>query len=104
MKAKKCLINMCEECEHNKASRHQRCPFRSISNDYCDDYVNILKSLDILELIKKHPDELGFIAECENYSEYVNTFLDAELTLEDVAYTEEEFNILKEVLKDECND
>ena len=66
-------------------------------------YNQIERDLQVLELIKKHPDELGFICDCENYSEYVRTFLDAEMELEDVAYTEEEFNFIKGAFNNECN-
>lgn len=39
------LKNMCETCERNLASRHQRCPFRSITSDYCEEYDKISEEL-----------------------------------------------------------
>lgn len=39
------LREMCLNCEKEKGTRLQRCPFRSISNDYCEEYEAIEKEL-----------------------------------------------------------
>lgn len=53
MTSKECLRSMCLNCEKEKATRYQRCPFRSISNDYCEEYETIEKELDRLERVEK---------------------------------------------------
>lgn len=48
------LRNICYECERHMAISKIRCPFRSISNEFCEEYDLIEKDLEILEIIKKH--------------------------------------------------
>ena len=62
MTSKEALRNMCENCEKEKGARKQRCPFRSISNDYCDEYETIEKDLkykdllfEFIDLLEKEP-------------------------------------------------
>ena len=38
MHAKQALISLCNSCEKQMAENGVRCPFRSISNEFCDNY------------------------------------------------------------------
>lgn len=38
MHAKQALRNLCYDCEKQLAENGVRCPFRSISNEFCDNY------------------------------------------------------------------
>ena len=38
MHAKQALRNLCYDCEKHMAENGVRCPFRSISNEFCDNY------------------------------------------------------------------
>ena len=38
MHAKKALRSLCSDCEKRMAENGVRCPFRSISNEFCDNY------------------------------------------------------------------
>lgn len=38
MHAKQALRSLCSDCEKQMAENGVRCPFRSISNEYCDNY------------------------------------------------------------------
>ena len=53
MTSKEALKSMCNHCE--KLSIRDGfigCPFRNISNDYCEEFETIEKDLEILEIIK----------------------------------------------------
>ena len=52
------------------------------------------KRLEILDIIDKHPDELGFVFQEKTYENYIRTF--TEIGEEPTGFTEEEFNKLKE--------
>ena len=52
MTSKEALKNICLECEKEKGKNKIACPFRSISNDYCEEYEKIKKDLEILNIIK----------------------------------------------------
>ena len=39
------LRKLCGECESHLAINKKYCPFRSISNEYCDEYENVKKEL-----------------------------------------------------------
>ena len=54
MTSKEALRNICYECEKNMSISKIRCPFRSISNEFCEEYELIKEDLEILEIIKKH--------------------------------------------------
>ena len=43
------LKTLCEKCESGFVAKGQACPFRSLSNDYCDEYEKIKKKLDMLD-------------------------------------------------------
>lgn len=49
MVSKEALDTICLECQRSKGKIQVACPFRTISNDYCDEYEQIKKDLDILE-------------------------------------------------------
>ena len=38
MRAKEALRSLCYDCEKRMAENGVRCPFRTISNEFCDDY------------------------------------------------------------------
>ena len=54
MNSSRALRSICYECEKNMAINKTRCPFRSISNEFCEEYNLIKKDLEILEILKKH--------------------------------------------------
>lgn len=54
MISKEALKNICSNCEIEKAKNKVRCPFRSISNEYCDEYMKIEKDLEVLKILKKY--------------------------------------------------
>ena len=54
MTSKEALKSICLECEREKGKNKTACPFRSISNDYCEEYEKIEKDLEVLEILKKH--------------------------------------------------
>ena len=59
MNSKEALKEICINCRNNinqipsKGDRpYKECPYRGISNDYCEEYETIKKDLEILEIIK----------------------------------------------------
>ena len=54
MNSKEALKNICSKCEEEKWKNKIRCPFRSISSDYCEEYETIEKDLEVLEILKKN--------------------------------------------------
>ena len=54
MNSKESLKNICSKCEEEKWKNKIRCPFRSISSDYCEEYETIEKDLKMLEILKEH--------------------------------------------------
>lgn len=54
MSSLEALKRICNDCEKKMAINKIRCPFRSISNEYCKEYELIKKDLEILEIFKKH--------------------------------------------------
>lgn len=57
--------------------------------------VNFDEEAYIFDLIKKHPDELGFVLQEKDYEAYKNTYVGAKGTEEEVELSEQEFNNLK---------
>ena len=58
MTSKQALKKICSKCEEALAKQKVRCPFRSISNDYCEEYETIEKELKAFEALfdKPHKD------------------------------------------------
>ncbi len=59
MTSKEALKSLCEQCHRNIQAQpskgylpHKECPYRHISNDYCEEYETILLALNELERIK----------------------------------------------------
>lgn len=74
-KAIESLNRLCANCEieiskqpSKGASPFKRCPFRSISNDYCDEFEAISQCLnrleEVIEIIKHLKDEADYLEEC----------------------------------------
>lgn len=53
MNSLEALKNICSKCEEEKWKNKIRCPFRSISSDYCEEFETIKKDLEVLEILKK---------------------------------------------------
>ena len=53
MTSKEDLKSICLECEMEKGKNKTACPFRSISNDHCEEYEKIEKDLEALEVLKR---------------------------------------------------
>lgn len=54
MNSKEALKSLCNHCE--KLSIRDGfigCPFRNISNDYCEEFETIEKALEVLDIIKR---------------------------------------------------
>lgn len=66
MNSKEALRNICYECERHMSISKIRCPFRSISNEFCEEYDLIKKDLEILEILKEHYD-VNFLEVSPNY-------------------------------------
>ena len=58
MKSKEALKSICLECEREKGKNKIACPFRSISNEYCEEYDTIEKDLDRLESLERQNELL----------------------------------------------
>ena len=57
MTSKEALKSMCNHCE--KLSIRDGfigCPYRNISNDYCEEFETIKKDLKVLEILKTYID------------------------------------------------
>ena len=57
MNSKEALKSLCNHCE--KLSIRDGfigCPFRNISNDYCEEFETIEKDLKVLEILKNYSD------------------------------------------------
>ena len=69
MTSKEALKSICLECERYKGKIQVRCPFRSISNDYCEEYETIEKDLERLESLEKQNELLK--KDLKEYQEYI---------------------------------
>ena len=58
MTSKEALKSICLECEREKGKNKIACPFRSISNEYCEEYDTIEKDLDRLESLERQNELL----------------------------------------------
>lgn len=98
MNSLRALRSICYECEKNMAINKTRCPFRSISNEYCKEYELIKKDLEIANMLRKNmhvdtetfKDDNGKDVEYE-YIAYNYWELDIE--------NKEEYNKIKEWLQ-----
>ena len=57
MNSEKALKELCSKCEHESGKRKVACPFRSISNEYCDEYESIKNDL---ELLNQYEERLNY--------------------------------------------
>jgi len=58
--------------------------------------------LKVLSIIEKFPYELSFALDAKTYDDYINTFVDVGISLEqESVLSESQFNTLKEYFKDE---
>lgn len=80
------LRNICYECERHMSISKIRCPFRSISNEFCEEYNLIKKDLEMLEILKKHYD---FTSPLEYFIEFF------------IYNSDEDFEKVKEWLKND---
>lgn len=78
MNSVEALRNICYECERHMAISKIRCPFRSISNEFCEEYDLIKNDLEILECFRKIPkqDLKDFIEWQIRYEKNMNTWLE----------------------------
>ena len=69
MTSKEALKSICLKCEIEKGKNKVACPFRSISNDYCEEYETIKKDLDLLSrlVVENGPLKKDLI----DYQEYI---------------------------------
>ena len=55
MNSKEALKSLCNQCETLKSKNvFIGCPFRNISNDYCEEFETIEKDLEGLEILKRN--------------------------------------------------
>lgn len=52
MKGNEALKKICRECERLMREKQVACPWRSISNEYCEEYESIKNELEILDIIR----------------------------------------------------
>lgn len=57
-------------------------------------------NLIVMDLIRRAPEELGFIISNKTYADYIKTFTDIGGSRDESPYNEEEFKILKEYFGD----
>ena len=93
MTSKEALKSMCNHCEKlSIRNGFIGCPYRDISNDYCEEFETIKKDLKVLEILKTYID----------YYTYRDTDSQSNINIvihEDV----KNYTIIKEWLKDEIN-
>ena len=102
MTSKKALKSICLECEKEKGVNKVACPFRSISNDYCEEFEIIKKELKALEIIKTKNVDIDYIKTC--FYDKKGGFKDYNALAGHYGYEElsqEEYDLLKEVLEDD---
>ena len=57
MTSKEALKSMCNHCEKlSIRNGFIGCPYRCISNDYCEEFETIKKDLEVLEILKNYID------------------------------------------------
>lgn len=68
MNSKEALKSLCNHCE--KLSIRDGfigCPYRCISNDYCEEFETIKKDLEVLEILKKHYNKDSLIKSLNSF-------------------------------------
>ena len=96
MTPKEALKRLCNICEYHMSLSHKRCPYRSISLEYCDEYYVLLKAVNVLEVIgDKLPDmcTLKVSATALDYNYWYDNKENGNYYLASA-----EFNSIKEVL------
>ena len=91
MTSREALKSICLECEKWKEKNKVRCPFRSISNDYCEEYEAIKKDLDRLEKENKELKRLN--KNLRNSNTHKDTY---------ASKLKEENEKLKKIIRDYC--
>ena len=95
MTSKDALKSMCNHCEKlSIRNGFIGCPYRNISNDYCEEFETIKKDLEVLEIIKKW----SFIQ--ENYKDGYGTFTQFLCNIHTIGM-KKDFNKIKEWLEDD---
>lgn len=79
---------------------------RALRSAYEDDEkqptpINFDVDAYVFDLIKKHPDELGFVLQENDYAAYKRTYVDAGGKADDAELTEAEFDALKAYFRKE---
>ena len=69
MTNKEALKSICLECEREKGKNKIACPFRSISNEYCEEYDTIEKDLERLENLERQNEVLK--RDLKKYQAYI---------------------------------
>ena len=65
MTSKEALKSMCNHCEKlSIRGGFIGCPYRNISNDYCEEFETIKKDLEVLEILKNYSD---YYTCCDTY-------------------------------------
>ena len=92
MTSKEALKSMCNHCE--KLSIRDGfigCPYRCISNDYCEEFEIITKDLEVLKILKNHFDKDSLIVSLGEFIIFC------------IHKDDKDFNKIKEWLEDENN-
>ena len=106
MASKEALKSICLECEREKGKNKIACPFRSISNEYCEEYDTIEKDLERLESLEKQNELLKKdLKEYQTYikkgvKEHYEDFMsDYDLLLQEYQEINEKLEILEIIKK-----
>ena len=103
MTSKEALKSMCNHCEKlSIRDGFNGCPFRNISNDYCEEFEIIKKELKALEIIKTKNVYIDYIKAC--FYDKKGGFKDYNALAGHYEYEElsqEEYDLLKEVLEND---
>lgn len=98
MTSKESLKNICLECEREKGKNQVACPFRSISNEYCEEYDTIEKDLDRFEALKRDLKEYQAYIKKGVEEHYKDFMSDYDLLLQEYQELYKKLEIL-EILK-----
>ena len=92
MTSKEALKSLCNHCEKlSIRNGFIGCPYRDISNDYCEEFETIKKDLKVLEILK-------------TYIDYTYCDTDSQSSINIVIHEDvKNYRIIKEWLEDENN-